>query len=107
MAAGAAGILALVNGDVSLGLQLGSVLIPLIKGVVGDIKSITTPQGTVEYTVVIKTDQAELASVAQIAIADLMAINNELKGQGAATLTVPSELSTPVKEPMPAPPSQP
>lgn len=89
MAAGAAGILALVNGDVSLGLQLGSVLIPLIKGVVGDIKAITTPQGTVEYTVVIKTDQAELSSIASIAISDLMAINEQLKSQGQQQLDVP------------------
>lgn len=77
------------NGYVALGLQVGSLVIPLIKGLVTDIKSIMTPQGTVEYTVVISTDQAELLGVAQQSIADLIAINAELKAQGAAQLDVP------------------
>lgn len=84
----ATGALALINGEVSLGLQVGSVLIPLIKGVISDIKSIASPQGTVTYTVVIATDEAELASVAQVSIADLVAINAELKAQGAKPLDV-------------------
>lgn len=87
----ALGALALINGDVALGLQIGNVLVPVIKGVVSDIKSIMSPQGTVTYTVVISTDQAELSSIANIAISDLMAINEQLKGQGQATLDVPAD----------------
>jgi hypothetical protein len=86
---GAAGLLTLINGDVSLMLQIGSVAVPIIKGLVGDIRAITNPQGVVEYTVVIKSDKAELAAIAQVAIADLMEINRQLKGEGAATLDVP------------------
>lgn len=91
----AAGALALINSEVSLGLQVGSVLVPLIKGVIADIKKVTSPEGTVSYQVVIQTDQAELASVAQLSIADLIAINNELKGQGVAPLSVPPSTPTP------------
>jgi hypothetical protein len=85
----AAATLALINSEISLGLQVGSVLIPIIKGAIADIKQELTPQGTVTYTVVIATDQAELADVASISIADLIAINAELKAQGAKPLDVP------------------
>src|ERR1700752_2797243 len=86
----AAGALALVNADVSLGLQLAGVVVPLIKGAITDIKSIMTPQGTVEYTVVITSDQKELSAIAQVSLADLVAINAQLKAQKAALLDIPS-----------------
>jgi hypothetical protein len=82
--------LALINTEIALGLQVGSIVIPLIKGVIADIKSIMTPQGIVEYTVVITTDKAELTTIAQVSIADLLAINAELKAQNAKLLTVPA-----------------
>jgi hypothetical protein len=85
----AAGALALVNADVSLGLQLAGVVVPLIKGAITDIKSIMTPQGTVEYTVVITSDQKELSAIAQVSLADLVAINAQLKAQKAALLDIP------------------
>jgi hypothetical protein len=90
-----AATLALVNGAVSLGLEVGSLVIPLIKGVITKIEAITSPQGTVSYTVVIATDQAELAGIAQVSIADLIAINAELKGQNAPQLVVPGNPPTP------------
>jgi hypothetical protein len=83
-----AATLALVGGAVSLALEVGSVVVPLIKGVIAKITAINTPQGTVEYTVVIATDQAELANVAQLSLADLVAISAELKAQGAPPLTL-------------------
>jgi hypothetical protein len=92
MATQAKGILVALgqaNGYVALGLQVGAVVIPLIKGLLTDIKSITTPQGSVEYTVVISADQAELLSIAQQSVADLVAINAELVAQGAKPLDVP------------------
>jgi hypothetical protein len=88
----AAGALALVNADVSLGLQLAGVVVPLIKGAITDIKSIMTPQGTVEYTVVITSDQKELSAIAQVSLADLVAINAQLKAQKAALLDIPSSV---------------
>jgi len=91
----ATGTLALVNGEIALGLQVGSIIIPLIKGVITDIKSIVSPQGTVSYTVVISTDEAELTGIAQVSIADLVAINAELKAQGAAQLQVPAAPTAP------------
>jgi hypothetical protein len=78
-----------INSEVSLGLQLGGLLIPIIKGAITDIKKVISPQGVVEYTVVISTDQAELAEVATVSISDLIAINAELKAQGAKELVVP------------------
>ena len=80
---------ALINSEISLGLQVGSVLIPIIKGAITSIKQELSPQGAVTYTVVIATDSAELADVAQVSLADLIAINAELKAQGAKTLDVP------------------
>ena len=98
--------LALVNTEIALGLQVGSIVVPIIKGIIADIKGIITPQGTVEYTVVISTDQKELSGVVQMSVDDLVAINAELKAQGAAQLTVPPApaATTPTDAP-PVPPA--
>lgn len=96
----ASSTLGLINQDIQLVLEIGGVLIPLIKGAITDIKKIFTPQGTVEYTVVIATDQAELAEVATVSIADLVAINAQLKALGKPTLDVPAA-------PAPIPPTTP
>lgn len=92
----ATGPLVLINQEIALGLQIGNTLIPIIKGAVTAIKKILTPQGVVEYTVVITTDQGELLDVATVSIADLIAINTELKAQGATALPVPAPPATPV-----------
>lgn len=84
-----AGTVALINSAVSLALEVGSTLIPVIKGAITSIKSDLTPQGTVQYTVVITADQAELTDTVNISIADLVAINKELAAQNAPQQPVP------------------
>ena len=74
---------------VSLGIELAGQLIPLIKGAIVSIKQNTSAQGTVTYTVVITADQAELISISQQSMADLIAINLELAKQGVAPMVVP------------------
>ena len=99
----ATGTLALVNTEIALGLQVGSIVVPIIKGIIADIKGIITPQGTVEYTVVISTDQKELSGVVQMSVDDLVAINAELKAQGAAQLAMPPTPADPTPTAAPAP----
>ena len=75
---------------VSLGIELAGQLIPLIKGAVVSIKQNTSAQGVVTYTVVITADQAEVISISQQSLADIVAINLEFAQQGVAPLDVPS-----------------
>ena len=82
--------LPLIEGIVTLGIQLGSELVPVIKGAITSIKQDLSKQGTVVYTVVITADQAELLAVQQQSIADLVALNAELVKQNAPALTVPA-----------------
>ena len=99
----ALGTLALIDSGVTLALQIGSVLVPLIKGAISSIKQDLSPQGTVVYTVVISTDQAELVDTATVSITDLVAINKELQAQNVIPLVVPTPPAAPTQGPPPTP----
>ena len=92
--ASALGALASVNSIVTLGLEIGSVTIPLIKGLITKIESAKSG-GTVTYTVLIQADEAVLAGDVQVNIADLVAINAELQRLQQPPLAVPTEPAPP------------
>lgn len=78
MAGNAIETLATVNQTVSLGLQLGNILIPVVAGMITSARKLEEDQGTVEYQVVIKMGRAELdaatekfGAVLQLAQAEL------------------------------------
>ena len=82
--------LAAANTYVSLGLQVAGVVVPLVKGLITEIKQIATGQQTVTYQILIQTDESDLASVVTVSDADLAAINAELERQGKSPLPVPA-----------------
>lgn len=96
---GALGALASANSYLEAGLVIAGVTVPLIKGVISDIKQMAAGGGTVTYQVVVQQDEASLANTITISVADLEAINAELTRLKAATLTIPTE------PPAPTPPS--
>lgn len=82
-------VLTSLNGRVQLGVTIANVVVPLIAGVIKDIKTGISGQ-TVEYTVVIQTERAVLDSIIASGASDLAAINVELVRLGIAPLAVPS-----------------
>jgi len=78
-----------VGGWVTVGATIAGVALPLVKGLITDIKKITSPQGVVTYQVVISTDEAEIAGVVALADVDLAAINEYLVSAGLPPLVVP------------------
>jgi len=84
------GGLAQTNMVVSLGLQIGGIVIPLVKGLVSEIKQISTGQKSVTYQVLIITDEANLQQIDASSIADLVAENAELTRMGKTPLPVPA-----------------
>ena len=87
-------VLTSLNGGVQLGVTIGNVVVPLIAGVIKSIKTGESGQ-TVEYTVVIQTEQAVLDSIIAAGASDLAAINAELVRMGLAPLPVPTPPSAP------------
>jgi hypothetical protein len=71
-------ILGSLNGYASLGLQVGGLVIPLIKGLIKEIKTISAGNVTVTYQVLIETDGAELAGILKLSLDDLASWNAEL-----------------------------
>lgn len=86
--------LAGANEYVALGLQVGEVVVPLIKGAIKEIRSIGEKTETVTYEVVIQVDAAELDAVDALAIGDLEAINLELKVRGVPEVPIAPPTST-------------
>jgi hypothetical protein len=82
--------LASANGYVALALQVGGMLVPIGKALVKDIRSIGAAQETVTYEVLLQMDASELATVDQLAIDDLTAINAELAQHGIPPIPIPS-----------------
>lgn len=78
-----------VNGEVALAIQIGTVLFPIAKGAITEIRSISTGVETVKYAVLIETDEAELDSIEKLSTDDLTAINSELEKLGATAVPVP------------------
>jgi hypothetical protein len=81
--------LADANGYISLGLQVGAIVIPLVKGLVKKIESIGAGQETVSYQVLLQVDASELDAIEALAVDDLTAINAELVARGIAPLPLP------------------
>jgi len=81
-AAGILGAIESANGYVTLALEAAGVLVPIVKGVITEIKKLVDPTGTVTYQLLIQTDQAALTTVLTLSEADLAAINAELAKMG-------------------------
>ncbi len=88
--------LADANEYIAIGLQIGSVLVPLAKGTIQEIRTISTGVETVKYAVLIEVDGAELDAVDKLALDDLAAINLELRVRGLPEVPV-----SPPPEPLP------
>jgi hypothetical protein len=87
-------ILADANEYVALGLQVGNLVVPLVKGLIKEIRVIGQGTETVSYEIVIQTDQAELEDVKKLSTDDLAAINEELTRLGLPTVVVPPSSAT-------------
>lgn len=75
---------------VALALQIGGTLAPLVVGLVKEIKSVATPTGDIEYTVVLKVGKDSLDK-AEASFEDTLAlVNAELVRMGKPPLDVPS-----------------
>ncbi len=83
------------NMIVSLGLQVAGIVVPLVKGLVSQIKLISTGASTVTYQVVVTADEANLQAVQALSDSDLAAINAELARLGKTPLPVPTSAAPP------------
>ena len=79
--------LADANEYVALGLQVGEIVVPLVKGAIKEIRLIGHSGETVAYEVLIQVDGAELDAVDKLAQDDLVAINSELQLRGLPPVT--------------------
>ncbi len=79
--------LASTNEYVAVGIQVGEIVVPLVKGVVKEIRTIATGVETVSYEVLLQVDGAELDAVDKLAQDDLAAINSELQLRGLPPVT--------------------
>jgi len=71
-----------INQDVVLAIQLGGVLVPLVKGMIANIERIGEKTTTITFTDLVAADTAELTAIKQLSADDLLAINAELQRQG-------------------------
>jgi len=74
------------NGYVALGVSALGIIIPGVKAVISEIKSIGQGSVTITLTDLVIADQAELQKVIETSNADLAAINAELVRLGAPPL---------------------
>lgn len=91
---GALGALASTNSYLEAGIVIAGVAIPFIKGVISDIKQMTSGGGTVTYQVVVQQDEAANANTIVLSVADIEAINAEFTRLKQPTITVPTEPPT-------------
>jgi len=82
------GLLAGTDSTVSIALTVGEALVPVIVGVVKDIKSAVTGK-TVEYTLVVQSTEEVLDQIIAEGQSDLTLINSELDRLGKPKLGVP------------------
>jgi len=80
--------LAGANEYVALGLQVGEVVVPLVKAAIKEIRVIGEKTETVTYEVLLQVDGSELDAVDALAIGDLEAINLELKVRGVPEVPI-------------------
>jgi hypothetical protein len=100
-------ILSETNGYVTLGIEAAGVVIPLIKGLVGEIRKIGGGTQTEQYQILITADLAELDDVAKLAMSDLLAINAEFARLGKPAVALPADASPASPVPGTASPAQP
>lgn len=77
-----------INNEVTLGITLAGQLLPLVTGIVKDVKSRQT-KNAMEYTIVISTGQENLKEAASNFQASLDEINTELAKQSAPQVEKP------------------
>jgi hypothetical protein len=82
--------LASANGYIALALQVGTMLVPIGKALVKEIRSIGAPQETVTYEVLLQVDAAELEAIDKLATDDIAAINAELTQYGVPPIPLPA-----------------
>lgn len=83
--------LASANGYIAIGLQVGNLVLPLMKGLIKEIRTIGTGTETVSYEIVVAADMAELDAVDKLALDDLIAINAELNAKGLPEIPLPTK----------------
>lgn len=88
-ALGVIGALAGVEKGITLAIEVGGQLVPLVKGAIAGIKQIGAGTDTVSYEILISTDQSELNKVIAVSTDDLNAINAELARMGKPPLEIP------------------
>jgi hypothetical protein len=88
-AAGLLNALANVNGEVALALQVGSLVLPLVKGVIKEVRSLTGTE-TIEYTIAVSTGEANLDHAIKVDDDVVADVNSELVRQGVAPLPATS-----------------
>ncbi len=84
-ASGVLSALANVNGEIALGLQVGTLVLPLVKGIIKEVKSLSGEE-TIEYTIAVSTGQANLDHAMQVDDLILADVNSELTRQGVAPI---------------------
>lgn len=94
--AGVLSSLAAANGEVAIALQVGSLVVPLVKGIIKEVKdAVGGGTVTIEYTTALSDGQAALDHTMQIDDAILADVNAELVRQGAAPLPTPDAPAAP------------
>ena len=80
------GTLNSIGGYVTLATEVGEVVVPLVKGLITDIKGLGTT--TITFTLDVSQTMNELAAIATVATADEAQINSELIRLGKPTIPV-------------------
>lgn len=77
------------SGAIALAIQVGGVLVPVVKGLITKIEGIGTKTVTITFADLVTADLAELTAIQQLADADLAAINVELAKLGLPAIVIP------------------
>lgn len=79
-----------LTGDITLGLQVGNVVVPIVIGAVQDIKAWLNDKEQISFTVAVDTGNQEAADGLQAFKDSLAAVNAELEKDGKPTVPDPS-----------------
>jgi hypothetical protein len=78
------GTLQSVGGYITLATEIGEVVVPLVKGLITDIKGLGTK--TITFTLDVSQTMDELNAIAAVETSDLAQINSELIRMGKPTI---------------------
>lgn len=81
-----------VSGGITLAIEVAGQLVPLVKGLVLEIKKISAGADSMDYQILVQTDSDALNKVIQVSKDDLAAINAELTRMGLPPLSIPEEV---------------